>query len=64
MRVIDLSDLPLDGLTRELQRTDHGDLPAGVPHPGHRVAAGPAGLRTARSSAATAPGSRVTRFQM
>jgi mannose-6-phosphate isomerase-like protein (cupin superfamily) len=26
MRVIDLSDLPLDGLTRELQGTDHGGL--------------------------------------
>jgi mannose-6-phosphate isomerase-like protein (cupin superfamily) len=30
MRVIELSDLPLDGLTRELQGADHGSLPVSL----------------------------------
>jgi len=30
MHVIDLADLPVDGLTRELQGTDHGGLPVSL----------------------------------
>jgi mannose-6-phosphate isomerase-like protein (cupin superfamily) len=30
MRVIELSELPLDGLTRELQGADHGGLPVSL----------------------------------